>query len=94
MNLEDAIRNLVELPRAATMFVPREEEVVGTGTPVMLLSPEDDRPAGWRYLLEVLIAREVLEVWSDWRNGRLPSAEEACEAIAYYADNDAYLPEA
>jgi hypothetical protein len=44
------------------------------------------------YLLEVSLAREVLEVWTAWRDGRRPTISEACEAIIYYASNDAYLP--
>lgn len=48
-----------------------------------------DRPG---YLLEVSIAREVIQVWSEWRGGAEPTSDERCEAILYYARNDAYLP--
>jgi hypothetical protein len=43
------------------------------------------------YFLEVSIAKEVLEVWSKWREGREPTEEQRIEALIYYADNDAYL---
>jgi hypothetical protein len=49
---------------------------------------------GFRLVLEVSIAREVLEVWSAWRSGATPSPEQAVEAILFYATNDAYLPAA
>jgi hypothetical protein len=44
------------------------------------------------YLLEIDIAVEVLEVWSAWRGGAIPSPEEAAVAVIHYAKNDAYLP--
>lgn len=47
---------------------------------------------GMRYLLEVWLAREVIAVWSNWRDGREPTSEEKLAAIVYYAENDAYLP--
>lgn len=39
----------------------------------------------------MLIAREAVEVCSAWRDGKEPSTREACEAIVYYALNDAYM---
>lgn len=53
---------------------------------------ESFRHPGFRYLLEVAIARDVLEVWSSWREGRAPDAEEAAAAVIHYAENDAYQP--
>jgi hypothetical protein len=50
--------------------------------------------SGHRYLLEVDIALDVLEVWSAWRDGRTPTAEEATLAVIYYGEHDAYQPTA
>jgi hypothetical protein len=58
----------------------------------MLVENDGAPPEGWRYLLEIVIAQEVVEVWSSWRGERTPTTEEACDAIVYYADNDAYQP--
>jgi hypothetical protein len=44
------------------------------------------------YLLEVDLAREVVEVWSEWRSGAVPTREEATGAVIYYAEHDAYEP--
>jgi hypothetical protein len=93
VNLRDVVRDLAEVPRKATIYVPREAGAVDGDTPVLLVLSDDDPPAGWRYLLEVLLAREVVEVWRSWRDDRVPTLDEACEAIVYYADNDAYQPE-
>ncbi|MGW2306996.1 hypothetical protein [Actinomadura luteofluorescens] len=93
MQLKDAVRDLSSLPRQAVIYVPQSELAVGESTSISLLLPDDERPSGWRYLLEVLIAREVLEVWSAWRGNRIPTTREASEAIVYYAENDAYQPE-
>jgi hypothetical protein len=35
----------------------------------------------------------VVEVWSAWRNGQAPNDTEACGAVIYYAEHDAYEPE-
>ncbi len=47
---------------------------------------------GYRYLLEVDLAVEVLEVWTAWRHGATPTAEDRCRAVLHYAENDTYLP--
>lgn len=48
-------------------------------------------PEGLTYLLEVFLARDVIETWSIHRQGRVPDSEERVTAVVYYADRDAYL---
>jgi hypothetical protein len=48
--------------------------------------------ASLRYFLEVELVREVLEVWTKWRAGALPTTEEALEALIHYAVYNAYKP--
>lgn len=43
------------------------------------------------YFLEVAVAKDVLLAWSFSRGGQMPSIEEQCRAIIYFAENDAYL---
>jgi len=52
------------------------------------------RPAdpAFEYLLEVNLAREAVEVWRDWRDGAVPTPEEATLAVIHYAEFDAYQP--
>jgi hypothetical protein len=50
--------------------------------------------SGHDYLLEVDLAREVLEVWSAWRDGSTPTPDEATRAVNYYGEHDAYQPPA
>lgn len=59
----------------------------------MCVEPAEGKgPAGLTYLLEVSLARDVLDVWTSWRNGAQPSPEEAARAVIYYAQHDAYEP--
>lgn len=60
---------------------------------VIEYSEEVDKvaPPGLEYVLEVRLIKEVLSVWSQWRNGRQPNDQEALEALRYYAQNDAYI---
>jgi hypothetical protein len=63
---------------------------------VAALEPRDGSapplPAGVDDVLEVFIAKEVVEVWSQWRGGRRPTPAEALGAILYYAKHDAFQP--
>jgi hypothetical protein len=65
-------------------------------TRAMVVAVDDDEPVaeqqGLIYLLELDLAREVLEVWSAWRNDRQPSLDDAVAAIVYYAQRDAFMP--
>jgi hypothetical protein len=91
MELKDAILSLSNLQDHTFIYVPEGDAELNATTPVMLAGYEVPRPAGWRYFLEIPTAREVLEVWSSWRDNRVPSTDEACDAIIYYADHDAYI---
>ncbi len=92
--LEDLLRILPSLdPRMTIVASPRRP--LSAGSPARLAPEGEGRhEAGsdLTYLLEVWLAREVAEVWAEWRNGRTPTTDELIEAVTYYADNDAYLP--
>jgi hypothetical protein len=45
----------------------------------------------FEYMLEVDIAKEVVRVWREWHEGKVPSPEEMCAAVIYYAEHDAYM---
>jgi hypothetical protein len=42
--------------------------------------------------LEEVVSRKAIDVWQQWRPGRVPTLEEQVEALTYYAVNDAWLP--
>jgi hypothetical protein len=46
---------------------------------------------GMAYLLEVDVARDVLEAWHEWRPGRMANSDERCAAVIHCAKYDAYL---
>jgi len=54
---------------------------------------EDDPepPDNMTYFISVGTAKEVLEVWRRWREGKRPTEKERFEAIVFYAENDAYI---
>jgi len=45
-----------------------------------------------RHLIDFDVAVGVLETWSDWRDGRVPTPREAATAIVWYVDHDAFIP--
>ena len=65
-------------------------------SPAMVVSGESpiaETISSLSYFLEVAIAEEVIKVWSEWRDGRVPSDNEMIEAVIFYVENDAYLNE-
>ena len=74
----------------ATIFV--KDGSVDESTESLVLAEGDEPPPGFKYLLEVYLAKEVIEVWSKWRGGKRPSLTERIAAVAHYASHDAYLP--
>jgi hypothetical protein len=90
--LADLLSDINSVSEELTICVHLEGRV-GLETIVTLVDDEEgDPPSGLRYLLEVSLTTEVLDVWSSWRDGRIPSLAEACEAVVHYACHDAYLP--
>jgi hypothetical protein len=87
------LSNLDQVPDDLIAYIPDQEDV-GLESQVRLLPLDVDSSerTGLRYLLEVELIKDVIEAWSDWRDGRVPNLEEKLEAVTYYADNDAYIP--
>jgi Domain of unknown function (DUF6966) len=55
-------------------------------------SVESVTAPGFTYVLEVYLAKEVIEVWSLWRDGKTPTLTDAIGAVIWYAEYDAYEP--
>jgi hypothetical protein len=91
--LRDVIARLDEFEDAETIFA---ESATPTARAVVVAEAADGSPpsgaVGLRYLLEVALAREAIEVWRAWRPGRTPSLGDKLAAVTYYADHDAWLP--
>ena len=43
-------------------------------------------------VLMVDLAKQAIEVWSQWRNGQVPTPEEKLAAVMHYSEYDSYLP--
>lgn len=87
-HLIDIVANLDDLDTSACLYVARPR----TPTSPAAVVGRGESPEGLEYFLEVNLARDAVEVWTAWRNGRRQTVGEMCEAIIYYADNDAYAP--
>jgi hypothetical protein len=92
--LRDILHRLAEFDDELTLYAAKpwtaDSPAIATLEPESGAVPTE--AAGMDYLLEISLAKSVLDVWKDWRHGREPSDEERCEAIIYYAEHDAYLP--
>ena len=68
--------------------------IIEMGGDLFLFSTEESEEVndGYKYVLELYLVNEVLNVWSTWRNSKVPTLEEKIIALNYYAKNDAYLP--
>src|SRR5207248_2987702 len=74
----------------ATIFV--KDGSVDESTESLVLAEGDEPPPGFKYLLEVFLAKEVIEVWSKCRGGKRSSLTDRVAAVAHYASHDAYRP--
>jgi len=85
-----------ELDPGLTIYAPKARPLSPESRAIVALEPADGSlpPAaeGLVYLLEVPIAQEAIQVWTDWRAGQRPNTTDRVTAVAHYADNDAYLP--
>lgn len=94
--LAELLEKIDELDDEATIYAEAQPNWTESSPSFAIVEPidkplpADDDPM--QYLLEVELAKEVLEAWSECRNGRIPSIHEKCEAVIFYAENDAYLP--
>jgi hypothetical protein len=98
MKLIELLDKLELLDDSFTIYADPIPEWTETSAAIACLGLEDGslpeaiEAAGLKYLLEVNLAKEVLEVWRAWREGKEPSPTEKCQAIIYYAKHDSYLP--
>jgi hypothetical protein len=88
--LGDLLEEIDHLYRKATIYV--RNGPIDDSTESVVLAEGEAPPPGFKYLLEVYLAKEALEAWSEWRGGKRPSRAERTAAVAHYASHDAYLP--
>jgi hypothetical protein len=97
MKLLDLIDRIDEFDDDSIIFVPINSrpkvDTEGMVSKIIIIDepPGIQTPEGMKYLLEVELAKEVIQVWKDWRNGKEPSPMEKFQAVLYYVENDAYL---
>lgn len=96
MTLREVIANLETISDELVIFATKRDENWLLDGRAALLLEEDMGKLGAEledltYFLEVCVAKETLEVWSNWR-GREPLQGEREEAVVYYATYDTWLP--
>jgi hypothetical protein len=93
MPLAALLERIDNISNDLTIYITDTSQLSSTSATVAQQEPTDGAaPPSMRYLLEVPLAREAIKVWSDWREGRVPSSDDKVEAVIYYAEHDAYLP--
>jgi hypothetical protein len=74
----------------ATIYV--KDGPVDESTESLVLAVGEEPTPSFKYLLEVYLAKNVIEVWSKWRGGKRPPRTDRIIAVVHYASHDAYLP--
>jgi hypothetical protein len=90
MTLEDIIDNLDKLDDSLTICAARSPDWA-PASEADLCPASAIQNCRYPYFLEVSVANNVLRAWSLVRGGQIPDLANKCEAIIYYAENDAYL---
>jgi hypothetical protein len=70
-------------------WTPQSDAIVMRERAANLVAPT---APDYAYLLEGDLAVEVIEVWSEWRGGVVPTQVQAAQAVIHYAEHDAYEP--
>lgn len=91
MTLEEILKKLHSLDDELIIFAEKTPKWTANSKAIISYQ-EEFGVQEFPYFLEVGIAKEAIDVWSQWRNDRKPSIENICEATICYAENDAYLP--
>jgi len=91
MTLFEIIRNLESLDDNLTICAARSPEWTEDSNAILTQSYIAAADCPIPYFLEVSVAKDVIRAWSHARSGRVPTSHECCEALIYYATNDAYL---
>ena len=81
-----------ELDDGLTVYAPAGAAVSPETLVYLVDEDAEEPPAGWEYVLELSLMKNVVKVWSAWRDGTVPTVPQACEAVLHYAKHDAYLP--
>jgi hypothetical protein len=99
MTLAELLRGLEHVDNDLTIYASALPMWNPDSEAAALINPDDSAHPitvsgiQMEYLLEVFIAKEILEDWQDWRGGKVLSAEEMCEVVIYYATHDAFMPQ-
>ncbi|MFD9007339.1 hypothetical protein ACFV0T_41540 [Streptomyces sp. NPDC059582] len=92
MTLAELISQLTEKDDGLTVFA---SEPWTARSDAMAVADREgtSRPdaEGRTYLLATALIHDVLETWRAHHDGAIPSPQQACEAVVYYAENDTYL---
>lgn len=92
--LSKVLTNIDKFEPHLVVYIASDQEV-SPDSDVELVDyagPQTQKPARKRYLLGVHDIRVILDTWSKWRDGRVPDDRERCEAVAFYAKYDGYIP--
>ena len=95
--LQEILDNLGAYNDEYVVYIQKKQRI-DKDTKVVVLPQEDGdkisaaENQGFSYFLEIFLMIEVIDVWIKWRNGKSPNIDDKIEAIAYYSENDAYLP--
>jgi hypothetical protein len=96
VTLADVLDRISEYENDLVIFAEAQpawsEHSSASMLPVSSDIPAPEEIAGMRYLVEVGLAKEVIRIWSAWREGKLPTQREKCDAVIFYADYDSYQP--
>jgi len=90
MTLGEVVERLGEFNREHTIYAAKPWTVDSEAR--VQQDPHSTAPIdGLDYLLDVYTALDVIEVWTEHRDGAHPTIAERCAALVYYANHDAYL---
>ena len=96
MTLAEILNDLEAIDDDMTIYADKNPIWSASSRTIVCLEDDveqlHDGAGSLSYLLEVHLAKDAVQGWSDERDGRTPTTTDKCEAVIYYAENDTYLP--
>jgi hypothetical protein len=90
--LRDLVGELDGLAEEGVIYTDAASPAARAAVAVGRAEADRAKADGLRYFLEVALAQDAVAVWSEWRDGAEPTADDKLLAVSYYATHDAYLP--
>ena len=93
VTLKEIVEDVDQLGDDGTVYLYEKWTVNSKGFMITASDDDEELPMEYKlakYFLEVDLIKDVIEVFNEWHEKHTTNIKKVCEAVIYYAVNDAY----